>query len=161
MNFSFKVFVLSSLISTSLLQADLYEKGSKEIGLSVGTGSASFGYRVNNYTILGLSGKYYVYDGLSVGLGYRGWFGANPAIHQITVPVTYFAPLSEKVRPYIGSFYRYNIIEDPFKNYHSSGLRTGLSILSGETSYLSFGWVEEYSEYDNSGYPEVAFGFSF
>lgn len=161
MNCFFKRGISGLLFLSTIVSADLYDKGSKELGITVGSGSVSFGYRVNNYTILGLSGNYYLYDGLSVGLGYRGWFGANPAIHQITLPVTYFVPLSEKFRPYGGAFYRYNIIEDPFNNYHSAGLRAGVSILSGNNAYINFGWVEEFAEYDSSGYPEIAIGIAF
>ncbi len=164
-------FVLTLLYSLGL--ADTFVTGSRSIGITVGSGSVSYsgggtiGTAVENYFIAGVSGDYFVADGLSVGVGYRGWFGGTPVIHQATLPVTYYMPTQRTVRPYLGGFYRYTHIGDKaYDDYSSAGGRFGLAMLF-ENGYAGFGWVQEvYFGRDNvsertSGYPEAVVGFSF
>lgn len=164
-----KKIVLLTMMMLSVLHADIFMKGDKNIGVTLGSGSVSYGrfQGTENYTILGISGSYFVMDDLSVGLGYRHWFGGSPSIDELTVPVTYFVPLHPKYRPYGGVFYRRVFMGDDYDDNSVYGLRAGLTIKLSSQSHIGLGWVQEY--YDDcsdrsdctSGYPEVLFGFSF
>ncbi|MGB5964014.1 MAG: hypothetical protein WBG65_00605 [Sulfurimonadaceae bacterium] len=167
-----KILVTLTLLS-SLAFANPFGAGNKSVGVTLGSGSVSyssgtfFGSYTENYYILGVSADYFVLENLALGLGYRGWFGGSPTIHQGTVPVTYYIPTSSKFRPYLGAFYRYTYInDDRFDNYSSAGGRAGLAILF-QNGYVGLGWVQEYyldsdSRSDTtSGYPEVVIGFTF
>ncbi len=166
-----QVLVLTVLGSLSF--ADTFVEGSKSVGISVGTGSVSYsggviaGTKVENYFIVGVSGDYFVRDGLSVGLGFRSWNGGTPTIQQVTLPVTYYMPTQTGYRPYLGAFYRYTYIgSDRYDNYSSVGGRAGVAIVFNN-GYAGFGWTQEvYLNRDNvsnssSGYPEAVIGFSF
>ncbi len=157
-----KRIVLMILLMLSALQAEIFMQGDKQVGVTVGAGS---GYG-SNYTIVGVSGYYFLLEGLSVGLGYRGWFGNNPSIHEVDVPVTYYVPIHPKFRPYAGAFYRRTFVESPYDDYNTYGLRIGGAMRLSPNSYVSAGWVQEYygnNKFGDSsnGYPELAIGFSF
>ena len=168
-----KKIICSVALLGSLGFADSFVAGSRSIGITVGSGSVSYsggaltGTAVENYFIVGVNGDYFVADGLSVGLGYRGWFGGTPVIHQATLPVTYYMPTESTLRPYLGGFYRYTHIGDKaYDDYSSAGGRFGLAMLF-ENGYAGFGWIQEiYFGRENvdertSGYPEAVIGFSF
>lgn len=146
--------------------ADIYIQGSKNFGLTVGTGSLNVGRYTNVYTIVGVSANYFVVDNLSLGLGVRAWFGNSPSLQEVTVPLTYFIPLHEKYRPYLGAFVRHTFIED-YDDYNSYGGRVGVAAKLSENAYASFGWVQEFYEKDifgnseSNGYPEIAVGIAF
>jgi len=165
-----KIFVALTLLS-SLAFANQFGAGNKAIGITLGSGSVSYSVgpfsTVENYYIFGVNADYFVAENLSIGLGYRGWFGGDPTINQGTIPVTYYVPTNSKFRPYLGALYRYTYINDDlYENYSSVGARIGMAILF-QNGYAGFGWVQEYrldadSLSDNtSGYPEVVIGFSF
>ena len=156
-----KKIVLSILITSSLFGA-LFEQGSKNVGITAGAGS-SYG---SNYTILGINASYFVIDNLMMGLEYRGWFGGDPMINELSVPLTYFVPIHEKFLPYVGAFYRRTFVDSSdIDSYNVYGGRIGVSVITSKNSYASFGWVQEYydSSYGDSsnGYPEIAVGMSF
>ena len=161
-----KVLVLIALSVT--LYADSFSAGNMGIGLSVGSGSVSYTTRGSqSYFIAGVSADYFMIDGLAIGIGYRGWFGSSPTIHQGTIPLTYYIPTGKSFRPYGGAFYRYTSFSDNnYDSYSSGGVRVGGAMMF-EGGYVGFGWVQEYyldaSDQDNSssGYPEVVVGFSF
>lgn len=168
-----KKTVYAIALSGSLCFADSFVSGSKSIGITVGSGSVSYsggsiiGTKVENYYIVGVNADYFVADDLSMGVGYQGWFGGTPRIHQATLPVTYYMPTGRAVRPYLGAFYRYTYIGDnAYDNYNSAGGRFGLAMLF-QNGYAGFGWVQEvYFGRDNvsdrtSGYPEAVVGISF
>ncbi len=157
-----KIFII--LLFSSVMFGALFEQGSKNIGITVGTGSS---YN-SNYTILGINASYFVADNLMSGLEYRGWFGGDPMINEVSIPVTYFVPLHEKYFPYFGGFFRRTFVDSPeIDSYSVYGARFGISIITSGNSYASFGWVQEY--YDNAdnyedssdGYPEISVGLSF
>ena len=160
-------------LTTALLSADPFASGNKAVGITVGSGSVSYSgglftsSKVENYYILGVSASYFIADNLDIGLGYRGWFGGTPKIHQATIPVTYYMPTDSKFRPYLGGFYRFtDISSDLYDDYSSVGGRAGVAIVF-RNGYAGFGWVQEvYLDADNtsdssSGYPEATVGFSF
>jgi len=160
-------------LTTALLFADPFASGNKAVGITVGSGSVSYSggllitSRVENYYILGVSASYFVVDNLDIGLGYRGWFGGTPKIHQATIPVTYYMPTDSTFRPYLGAFYRYtDISSDLYDDYSSVGGRAGVAIVF-RNGYAGFGWVQEVylnaesTSDSSSGYPEATVGFSF
>ena len=169
-----KILITLTLLS-SLAFANQFGAGNKAVGITLGSGSVSFSEtnrfvtttNVENYYILGVNADFFVFENLSVGLGYRGWFGGDPTINQGTIPVTYYIPTNSRFRPYVGAFYRYTYIaDDKYDNYSSAGGRAGLAI-TYQNGYVGFGWAQEYYlDSDNlsdssSGYPEMVLGFSF
>ena len=165
-----KIFVTLVILS-SLAFANPFGAGNRAVGITLGSGSVSYSVgplsTVENYYILGVNADFFVAENLSLGLGYRGWFGGDPTINQGTIPVTYYIPTNSKFRPYVGAFYRYTYIaDDRYDNYSSAGGRAGLAI-TFQNGYVGFGWAQEYYlDSDNlsdstSGYPEVVIGFSF
>ena len=161
-----KTMVLLSLSLT--LSAGSFSAGNMGIGLTVGSGSVSYSSRgIENYFIAGVGVDYFLIDGLALGVGYRGWFGGSPTIHQATVPITYYIPTGKSFRPYAGAFYRYTDFADSnYESYSSGGVRVGGAMMF-EGGYVGFGWVQEYyldaadQGNSSSGYPEVVVGFSF
>ena len=154
-----KKAVLFALLLTSL-NAELFEQGSTNIGITLGTGTSTYGHNTNYYTIVGLSGGVFVVDGLNIGLGYRAWFGASPSINEVMVPITYYIPL-KVVRPYVGPFYQHTFI-DGADDYDSYGYRLGAAFYASSRTFLALGFVHEfYSTGGDNIYPEVVFGASF
>ena len=152
------------LLTSSAIYADggVFSVGTKNVGVTVGSDS-SFG---NNYTVIGANVNYFIIDSLSLGASYKAFLGGNPDINQVTVPVTYYLPLENTTyRPYLGAFYNRTFIEKPYKDYNIYGGRAGLSLQTSQNSFMSFGWVQEFSntadDSENRGYPEFSGGFSF
>lgn len=155
--------IIFMLLATSTIYAGgVFSVGSKNVSITAGTDN-SFG---NNYTILGVNVNYFVVDNLSLGASYQAYLGGTPDISQITIPVTYFVPLENlPFSPYIGAFYTKTFIEDPFNDYDIYGGRVGVSMQTSNSSYMSFGWVQEFDTSSTGikrrGYPEVSAGISF
>ena len=160
--------ILLLTVATLSLYGAAFSAGSMGIGITAGSGSVSYSSRGNeSYIIAGVSGEYYIIDGLALGVGYRGWFGGTPTVHQATIPLTYYVPIGKKFRPYAGAFYRYTTYSDSaYESYNSGGVRVGGAMMF-TNGYVGFGWVQEYyldTEYQGesiSGYPEVMVGFTF
>jgi hypothetical protein len=156
-----KRLMVSGVAMLLPLYAGVFDNGQKNVALTVGSGS---GYN-SSYTIVGLTANYFALNGLSVGLGYRGWFGGTPTINEVDLPVTYYVPLKKNIRPYAGGFYRHSFISDGFDDYDTYGARAGLSYVKG-SGYVSIGWAQEWYSRDNGdkssrGYPEISAGASF
>jgi len=159
-----KKLILLLLVSSSTIYAEggVFAVGSKNISFTIGNDN-SFG---NSYTVLGANVNYFIIDNLSLGASYQTFLGGDPDINQVTVPVTYHLPLENTTyRPYLGAFYNRTFIEKPYKDYNIYGGRAGLSLQTSQNSFMSFGWVQEFSNdadnSDNRGYPEFSGGFSF
>jgi len=156
----FKVLIFSFLALS--LQADMFSKGSKSIGIKLG--SAYIG--VESYTIAGLSGNYFVIDNLSVGLAYEAWLGGNPDVQKLTLESTYYVEASPEIRPYLGLLYRRILISNGFDDTNSYGYRAGIAFIQ-DNLLLSAGIVQE--RYDSSRgifdatetYAEFIIGFAF
>jgi len=163
-----KKSLLSLAVLASMVSADVFEKGRMSIGLAVGS-SYSYG---EQYTILGVGIDYFLNNGLSVGVGYRGWFGGDPSTNELTFTSNYYMPLSKKFRPYIGAFLKETYVNyDNYDNrsYESYGARGGVAMIMSPNSYLSFGYAYEVygdctetvlRECSNS-YPEFVFSLAF
>ena len=157
-----KTLILTLLLTSSLFSEGVFSAGNKNIGLTVGADN-SFG---TTHTVLGANVNYFIVDNLSIGASYQAFLGGDPSINQVTVPVTYHVPLEGTTyRPYLGAFYNQTFIDDPYKDYNIYGGRVGLSLQTSLNSFMSFGWVQEFSTSSDNvkkqGYPEVSAGFSF
>lgn len=124
--------------------------------------------RDEDYATLGIHFDYFAIDNLSVGFEYKGWYGTTTNINQISLPVTYFVPLSFSVRPYIGVVVRETFLSNPCKNYESYGARAGISMRVSSHSYMGLGLTVEKTTYclgyrDGcfASYPEFFYGYSF
>ena len=157
-----KKALLSLAIFASLANADIFDKGKVNLGVSMGAGS-SYG---NTYTLLGVSANYFAVDNLSVGISYRGWFGSTPTQTEIALSANYYVPLNEKIHPYAGLFTRHTFISE-YEDFQSYGARAGAAVTMSKNSYIGFGYA--YEQYSNcvgdnecsTSYPEVVFALSF
>jgi hypothetical protein len=156
-----KKIITILLLGSTIYAGGIFSIGHKNFGFSIGSSS---GYG-NTYTVVGVNANYFVADGFAVGLGYQGWFGADPKINEISIPLTYYIPLESSFSPYVGAIYRHTFI-DGYEDLNVYGGRVGVAMHTGSNSFMSIGWVQEY--YDNTsggddsrGYPEISAGFSF
>jgi len=159
-----KLFFLAFLFLSTVSYASFFEKGNSSVGVVLGAGSSAG----ESYTVAGVSVDYFVLEGLSIGAGYRGWFGIDPTLNQLTVSSNYYLSVTKKFHPYVGGFIRETFVSGD-EDYTSYGARGGLAITMSKNSYMSFGYVyEEYGsctetifrECSNS-YPELVFSLSF
>jgi len=154
---------LMILLTTSTIYAGgVFSIGSKNVGINIGTDN-SFG---NEYTVLGINANYFLVDNLSVGASYHAYLGDDPQISQITIPVTYYLPMEDMgFRPYVGGFYNQTFIDKPYDDYNIFGGRVGVTMPISNNSFMSVGWVQEFSSSDssrdNQGYPEFSAGLFF
>ena len=151
--------MIASLNATDL--SSIFSAGQKNFGFGL---SSSSGYG-NNYTVVSASMNYFVQDNLAVGAGYQGWFGGDPKINELSIPVTYYFPLNAQYHPYVGAIYRHTFIEAPYEDYNVYGGRVGVAMTLGEHAYMQAGWVQERrtigEQSETDGYPEVSMGFVF
>lgn len=152
----------------SMLNASMFQQGSKTIGFSVGSGTVEYHWPKGseNYSIIGISGSYFIVDNLSVGVAYRHWIG-TPSLDEVTLPATYYLPLDATLRPYLGLFYRKIFIGNGYEDEDVYGARAGVTLKLSPQSYIGIGWVEEHLDRCrqrrdcSSGYPEAVIGFEF
>lgn len=158
-----KKIVLIFILVASILRADPFEKGGLSLWILTGSGSVTYKKVIvsdtQNYSLFGLNANYYIVDNISVGLGYTAWFGGTPSIEQFTIPVTYYAYISERFRPYIGVYTRQTLIDsDVYDDYTSVGGRVGIAYLYRAKAYLGIGWMQDS---EDSSHPEFVISFSF
>lgn len=157
-----KRIILSVALLSSIVSAELFDKGKIAFGVVAGAGSING----DGYFVAGVSGDYFVMNGLSIGIGYRGWFGAAPTEHQITLSSNYYLSLNNQYHPYVGVFARETFLDD--FDYTSYGGRVGLAMRMSSTSYVSVGYAFEESSncpfrFDDcsDSYPEFVFSLAF
>lgn len=157
-----RILLLTSLLMlSSASQAASLVAGYKNVGVKLG--SSSIG--PESYTVVGASLNYFVIDNLSLGGAYEYWFSGEPTVSKATVDATYFIPVSEKVRPYLGALYSRYFIDD-FNDINSYGYRAGVAFINGPV-LLSGGVRQEYYDSDSSVFDdsdntaELVIGFSF
>ncbi|MEH6454353.1 MAG: ferrodoxin oxidoreductase beta subunit [Psychromonas sp.] len=133
-----KFFLFICLLASSFLtHASAFDKGNK--GVAVKISGASIGRE--DYTILGVSANYFVIDNLSVAGGYEYWFSGSPDVSKLSAESTYFIPLSEQFRPYLGVLYSHYFISGN-TDADTLGYRAGISYLNSPM-ILSLGIKQE------------------
>lgn len=142
-------------------KAGPFAKGRKRVGFYGGAGS----FYNQTYVILGAGLGYYLADGLEIGIDVEGWVAQSPTIWKFTPQLRYVVWQMGNLKPYLGAFYRWNSIGDPFEDYNSYGGRLGVAYQSGR-SYVALGAVYEVFDEDKGTdssvwYPEIAFWISF
>jgi hypothetical protein len=152
----------SNLSASAAEVAGVFRKGSTGLVITGGTG-----YAFNEtYLVLGLGVSYYVVDGLSLGLAFESWSGADPALYKLTPSVQYVFHQVPVLKPYIGGFYRRTYVGSQ-PDINSWGGRAGAYLAAGRNAYLGFGAVyESYVDCNRAttcseSYPEVSFTFAF
>jgi len=144
--------------------AGSFAQGRTHFVVTAGTGYAFD----ETYLVLGLGASYYVLDGLNVGLFVESWSGSDPGMTKITPSVQYVFYQVQRVKPYVGAFYRRTNIEG-LPDLDSVGGRAGVYIQAGRNAYIGVGAVYEsyldcssavYRECDST-YAEVSLTFAF
>lgn len=162
--------IMAALLMCCVMQpvlADVsgsFSQGRKHLSIYGGTG-----YAFNDdYFVIGVSGSYFVTNGLNLGLALETWTGGNPDITKLTPSIQYVFYQPQVVKPYVGVFYRRTYIEN-LSDLESVGGRAGIFISSGNNVYISIGGVyESYLNCDEStyiscdeSYPELGITFAF
>ena len=159
---SFRIFIVLLFLCT-FVKADIFEQNS----ISLGAKYSSASYLDNDYDVAGLNINYFVLDGLGIGVEYENWIERDeaPRIEKIGVSTTYFVPVSEPIRPYIGAVYR-RLFTDSVYDTSTYGYRAGISFSSDRAS-MSLGWSEERlsscqdTQECTNGFAEVLISISF
>ena len=154
---------LMSLLSFSSISAAPFAKGDVGVSLVVGSGQAFN----DNYTIVGAGVGYYVMDGLRLGVNAQTWLGGDVSINKYSPQIQYVMARDERLKPYIGAFYRKTDIEG-FDDLDSAGGRAGVYFSGRGDYYISVGVVHEnYLSCDQAvyvscsdTYPELTVTFS-
>ena len=162
---SLSQFFLAVIFSSSLLPVSAAPFAKGDVGVSVVVGSGQAFY--DNYTIVGAGVGYYVMDGLKLGIDAEIWFGGNVSINKISPQLQYVFAREEKLKPYIGVFYRKMSIEG-FEDLNSAGARVGAVFSNRGGYYMGVGIVHEsYLSCDEAvfiscsdTYPEITLTFS-
>lgn len=150
------------LLMSTLLQAEVFNKGKSNVGVSLGAGT-SLGH---SYSIFGINANYFIIDNLNVGVYYRAWFGTAPSQNEISLATNYFFPVDAKFRPYAGVFVKNTFVSES-SDFNSFGARAGVAFVASKNSFVSLGYA--YEQYGNcpipkecsNSYPELIFALSF
>jgi opacity protein-like surface antigen len=118
--------------------ASAFSKGRTHFAVTAGNGYAFD----QNYFVLGVGVSYYVIDGLNVGLNYEWWTGSDPEMTKITPSVQYVFHQMQRLKPYVGGFYRRTNI-DGLPDLDSVGARAGAYFQAGRNMFLGVGGVYE------------------
>jgi hypothetical protein len=158
--------VLSGLIlsyGSLTLHADPFQRGSHSLSIVVGSGSA---FR-DDYIILGAGYGYYIARGLELGIDAQFWLSGDPSITKVSPQIKYVFTQPEKVKPYLGAFYRRTYTEG-LDDLDSIGYRAGANFMGQGNFYFGAGIVyEDYQDCSETiysscsdTYPEILFSFS-
>jgi hypothetical protein len=132
-----------------------FGQGTFNLSLLLGIGT---GFN-ENYLILGGGPGYYVLDGLELELAAEVWLIGDPTIGKLTPGVRYVLHFVPVLKPYVGGFYRYTMIEDPYSNVSSLGVRFGAYYVNDSPVVIGAGAVYEHyldSKWDPYWYPEIS-----
>ncbi len=116
----------------------MFGQGSFQVGVVAGGGTAFN----TQYTIFGAGVRYFVVDGLGLGLDYESWSGAGPHISKTTPSVQYVFYQLGTVKPYVGAFYR-RITVSGQPDYNSVGGRAGVYVTLAPHAALGLGYAQE------------------
>ncbi len=168
-------------LATALLVLSVFlpQRGFADVGVGAGTsfgqgrtqlsafggGGSAFS---QSYLVLGVGAKYYILEGLGLGLDFESWFANTPGIYKLTPNVQYVFTQVPSVRPYVGLFLRRAFIEN-LRDLTSAGARGGAYLPVGPNMHLGLGGVyERYLDCNESSYhscnefyPEISFTIGF
>ena len=156
--------LLCATLPANAAGRDPFADGSMRLSVIVGNGYAFD----QSYLIVGVGFGYFVATGLELGLDAESWSSGNPGITKISPALRYVVPTNSAIRPYIGAFYRWTMIEN-YDDLTSVGGRAGIYFLSSQGSYFGAGIVyEKYLSCDeavysscSATYPEIIFAIAF
>lgn len=152
---------LTLAASFALVQpAAAYDKGSSNIGITIGAGRALG----RDYTVVGARLGHYVADGFELGFSGELWRGNDPDIYKLTPEVRYVWYMMSPVQPYVGGFYS-RTIYDGIPDRNSYGVKGGAYFSVSHNATLGVGLVHERIESCTNStyvdcsqtYPEIAF----
>ncbi len=152
--------LVSLFFNNSANSASLFA-GSKSVSIKLGTASSGN----QNYTIAGASLQYFALDNLAIGGGYEYWFSGSPTISKASLQSTYYFPLEQHIKPYLGVLYSHYFVEDS-SDIDAYGYRLGVAYIKSPM-ILSAGIKQEKYTSSNPVYfdqdPQLEFmvGFSF
>ncbi len=140
-----------------------FSQGSQSLSIVAGSGRAFD----EDYLILGLGYGYYVLNGLELGIDAQFWLRGDPSINKLSPQIRYVFTQPERVKPYVGAFYRRTYI-DGLEDLDSVGYRAGLNFMGQGNFFFGVGFVyEEYRACSETifrdcsdTYPEILFSFS-
>ena len=157
------LLVLLLCMNATPTMAAPFSQGSQAVSVIAGAGSAFN----DDYIILGVGYGYYVLKGLELGIDAQFWLSGDPSINKLSPQIRYVFTQPEKVKPYVGAFYRRTYI-DGLEDLDSIGYRAGLNFMGKGNFFFGVGAVyEEYRDCNesifsdcSSTYPEILFSFS-
>jgi hypothetical protein len=146
--------------------AGMFSQGQKRVTGVVGWGH-TFG---QDYLLVGVGVGYFIRNGLDVGVDFEGWFGGDPQLYKISPRFDYVLWKPQRIKPYVGGFYRYNFVGgNKIDDTSSLGGRIGAFYKGSGRGMAGAGAVyERYLNCDESVfsscdvvYPEVFVAVSF
>lgn len=146
-----------------------FDQGRVRLGVVLGWAQASSGFSTINWVLLGLSGGYYVLDGLEPNLGTSFWIG-DPFIATVSPGLNYVFHMVPTVKPYVGGFYRHYFVTDnsfAWDDTDSIGARGGVYFMIAPMSYFGGGVAYEHFLDENlfsnvdQVYPEITISIAF
>lgn len=118
--------------------AGLFGRGHMQFSIMAGSTSAYNG----SYNVLGVGGRYFVSDGLGLGLSYEQWTGSGPTITKVSPSMEYVFYGLAPVKPYVGAFYRHATVQG-LPAYNSAGARAGVYFVPSPNVVIGLGMVYE------------------
>lgn len=132
------VMLFVTLAGAGPARAADFEKGTTNLSVSVGFGSAAG----KSYYSIGAGIGYWLVNGLGAGLSAETRQGLEPDLTKITPWLEYSFGVSPGVRPYVGAFYRYTSVSG-FDDYETWGYRGGLYVRTARNAWAYAGLVRE------------------
>jgi len=117
--------------------AEPFRKGSIRLGGGLGYVQTVGG---DGFVSIGLSGGYFLVDGLELGIDGSAWIGANPSVTILGTRLTYVVFQVPHLHPYAGPFYRHWFVGQQMPDIDTIGVRGGLIVPAGPRFY-AFGGV--------------------
>ncbi|MEM6730088.1 MAG: hypothetical protein AAF658_00950 [Myxococcota bacterium] len=140
-----RAFAVFALIFTGALsaahagRAGAFSQGSTRVSALLGSGS----FAGSRNVIVGADVGYFVLDGLQLSVEGDVWLG-NTSLARLSPAVTYtFVMLPTEFIPYAGVFYRRWIVESPFEDLDTVGIRGGVNLSQRDNLYLGVGAAYE------------------
>jgi hypothetical protein len=158
------LFIAAILCWLPASPACAFERGSSNIGLTLGSGRALD----QTYTVIGGRIGYYLADGFEVALAAEAWTDNEPDILKLTPEARYVWFQNRSFKPYAGAFLS-RTLYDGLPDANTYGAKGGVYLQVGPNAHVGLGVVYERIESCDSAtygdcdqiYPEVAFSVKF